>query len=76
MRLMRQLCSFAWAWASFLVRGDMPTFTRLPLRDPGDPSGTAAYFILLQWAGDSVVNIRDFRFARYATDGAELHILS
>jgi RNA polymerase sigma-70 factor, ECF subfamily len=42
------------------------------VRDPVDPSGTPAYFVLLEWAGDSVLNIRDFRFARYAVEGAEL----
>jgi RNA polymerase sigma-70 factor (ECF subfamily) len=42
------------------------------VRDPGDPAETPGYFILLQWTGERVVNIRDFRFARYATDGAEL----
>jgi RNA polymerase sigma-70 factor, ECF subfamily len=34
--------------------------------------GTPAYFILLDWCDDSVAGIRDFRFARYAMDGAEL----
>jgi RNA polymerase sigma-70 factor, ECF subfamily len=33
---------------------------------------TSAYFILLDWRADSVAGIRDFRFARYAMDGAEL----
>jgi RNA polymerase sigma-70 factor (ECF subfamily) len=44
------------------------------VRDPRDPSGRPAYFVLLEWAGDRVANIRDFRFARYATEGAELFI--
>ena len=26
-----------------------------------------AYFVLLQWAGDRLTNIRDFRYARYVT---------
>jgi RNA polymerase sigma-70 factor, ECF subfamily len=43
--------------------------------DPGDPAGTPTYFVLLEWVGDSVLNIRDFRFARYAIDGAELSTL-
>jgi RNA polymerase sigma-70 factor (ECF subfamily) len=30
------------------------------------------YFVLLQWDGDRLMNIRDFRFARYITDGAEV----
>jgi hypothetical protein len=31
--------------------------------------------MLLDWTGDQLVNIRDFRYARYATDGAELLML-
>ena len=46
----------------------------LLVRDPGDPSGATAYFVLLQWAGDRLTNIRDFRNARYATEGAEVVI--
>jgi RNA polymerase sigma-70 factor (ECF subfamily) len=46
------------------------------VRDPADPSGRPAYFVLLEWAGDRVASIRDFRFARYATEGAELFIPS
>jgi RNA polymerase sigma-70 factor (ECF subfamily) len=45
------------------------------VRDPGDPSGRPTYFVLLEWGGDGLVNIRDFRFARYAIDGAELLVL-
>jgi RNA polymerase sigma-70 factor, ECF subfamily len=44
------------------------------VRDPGDPSQRPAYFVLLDWTGASVVNIRDFRFASYVIDGAELFI--
>jgi RNA polymerase sigma-70 factor (ECF subfamily) len=46
----------------------------LLVRDPGDSSGATAYFVLLQWAGDRLTNIRDFRYARYATEGAEVAI--
>ena len=42
--------------------------------DPGDPSGRPIYFVLLEWTGGRVANIRDFHFARYVTDGAELII--
>jgi RNA polymerase sigma-70 factor (ECF subfamily) len=42
------------------------------VRNPSDPTGNAAYFIMLQWERGRVANIRDFRFARYATEGAEL----
>ena len=40
--------------------------------DPRDPSAAPAYFVLLQWAGDRLTNIRDFRHARYAIEGAEI----
>jgi RNA polymerase sigma-70 factor, ECF subfamily len=43
--------------------------------DPGDSSGRPTYFVLLKWAGDGLVNIRDFRFARYVIEGAELLVL-
>jgi RNA polymerase sigma-70 factor, ECF subfamily len=45
------------------------------VRDPRTGSRTPSYFILLEWAGDRLVNIRDFRFARYATEGAELFVM-
>jgi RNA polymerase sigma-70 factor, ECF subfamily len=45
------------------------------VRDPRTPSRRASYFILLEWAGDRLVNIRDFRFARYVTEGAELFVM-
>jgi RNA polymerase sigma-70 factor (ECF subfamily) len=32
------------------------------------------HFVLLAWAGDRVVDIRDFRYARYALEGAELFV--
>jgi RNA polymerase sigma-70 factor (ECF subfamily) len=42
---------------------------------PGDPSRRPLYFVLLVWAGDGLVSIRDFYFARYAIEGAELLVL-
>ena len=39
---------------------------------PDDPSGQPLYFILLDWTEDRLLNVRDFRYARYAIDGAEL----
>jgi RNA polymerase sigma-70 factor, ECF subfamily len=43
--------------------------------DPGDPSGSPRYFVLLDWSPDGLINIRDFRYARYAIDGAEVVLL-
>ncbi|HEX9811469.1 MAG TPA: sigma-70 family RNA polymerase sigma factor [Burkholderiales bacterium] len=39
---------------------------------PNDPSARPAYFVLLQWAGDRLAGIRDFRYAPYAIGGAEV----
>lgn len=39
--------------------------------DPQDLEGPPIYFILLRWEGGKLIAIRDFRYARYITDGAE-----
>jgi RNA polymerase sigma-70 factor (ECF subfamily) len=44
--------------------------------DLHDPRGQPTSFILLDWEDGSVLSIRDFLFARYAMDGAELVALS
>jgi RNA polymerase sigma-70 factor (ECF subfamily) len=43
--------------------------------DPDDMLGTPIYFVVLEWAGDRVATIRDFRYARYALEGAEIMVL-
>ncbi len=40
--------------------------------DPNESSGKAVYFMLLNWTGRKVSKIRDFRYARYVMDGAEV----
>jgi RNA polymerase sigma-70 factor (ECF subfamily) len=45
------------------------------VREAQEPAKRAAYFILLQWTDDRLLTIRDFRFARYATEGAEIVVL-
>ncbi len=40
--------------------------------DRHDAAGPPAYFVLLEWGNSSVIAIRDFLFARYALEGAEL----
>ena len=45
------------------------------VRDPDDPAGRPRYFVLLEWTGDRLAAIRDFRYARYAIDDAELRPL-
>jgi RNA polymerase sigma-70 factor (ECF subfamily) len=43
--------------------------------DADDPDERLKYFVLLDWAGDKVIGIRDFVFARYAMEGAELAVM-
>jgi RNA polymerase sigma-70 factor (ECF subfamily) len=40
--------------------------------DPREPGAGPKYFMLLQWSAGKVATIRDFRHARYITDGAEI----
>lgn len=40
--------------------------------DPGRSGAPPKYFMLLSWAGDKVATIRDFRYAAYVLDGADL----
>jgi RNA polymerase sigma-70 factor (ECF subfamily) len=44
----------------------------LLVHDPHDPSTPLQYFILLEWTGNKLINIRDFRHVRYAIEGAEI----
>ena len=41
------------------------------VNDPQNESTVPLYFVLLDWNGDKLRNIRDFRYARYAIEGAE-----
>ena len=58
-----------------LVPGFVDRRPAILVRDPRDASGAPTYFVLLDWVGDRVIGIRDFRHARYATGGAELLML-
>jgi RNA polymerase sigma-70 factor, ECF subfamily len=42
------------------------------VNDPKDPTERMTYFILLNWADRGLIDIRDFLFAPYATEGAEV----
>jgi RNA polymerase sigma-70 factor (ECF subfamily) len=55
-----------------LVPGLVDRYPAILVRDPDDPAGGPRYFILLEWTGDLLARIRDFRYARYALDGAEI----
>ena len=57
-----------WCMTIGLVEGQAAAFVSDPLRGDAGPQ----YFILLDWSGDELKAIRDFRYARYVLDGAEL----
>ena len=42
------------------VLGLVDRRTAVLVRNPSDPTGKVAYFILLQWEGDRVANIREY----------------
>jgi RNA polymerase sigma-70 factor (ECF subfamily) len=42
---------------------------------PDDRSARPLYFVLLGWADGRLLTIRDFRYARYAVEGAEIDVL-
>ena len=58
-----------------LVPGFVDRVSAILVCDPRDASGAPTYFVLLDWVGDRIIGIRDFRHARYATDGADLLML-
>ncbi|WP_394830599.1 RNA polymerase sigma factor [Pendulispora rubella] len=60
-----------WRLAAGLVDGQ----AAILVLDADNPSAGPLYFVLLEWEGDKVVGIRDFRYARYAMDGANVHLL-
>ena len=43
--------------------------------DADDPASAPRYFVLLDWRGERLAGIRDFLFARYAVEGAEVSLL-
>jgi RNA polymerase sigma-70 factor, ECF subfamily len=59
-----------WHFAAGLVDGRPAALVHRPDISPWAP----AYFVLLAWDGGRVMQIRDFRHARYATEGAELSV--
>jgi RNA polymerase sigma-70 factor (ECF subfamily) len=67
--------NYALAQDWLLVPGFVDRRPAILVRDPGDASGAPTYFVLLDWAGERLVRIVDFRHARYATDGAEILML-
>jgi RNA polymerase sigma-70 factor (ECF subfamily) len=55
-----------------LIPGFVDRRPGILVRDLADTNGRPTYFILLSWRGNGLIRIRDFRYARYAIEGAEL----
>jgi RNA polymerase sigma-70 factor, ECF subfamily len=41
---------------------------------PDQPAGPPLYFMLIDWQDGHLLNVRDFRYARYVVDGAEVSL--
>jgi RNA polymerase sigma-70 factor, ECF subfamily len=68
----RYFGNYALAHDWLLVPGFVDRRPAILVRNPSDASRAPTYFVLLDWAGDRLSRIRDFRHARYALDGAEI----
>ena len=42
--------------------------------DPAQPAGPPLYFMLIGWRDGRLLNVRDFRYARYVMDGADFSL--
>ena len=61
-----------WRFSIGMVEDRTAIIVRYPKSDGDAP----VYFVLLNWSGPKVVNIRDFRYARYVMDDAAIrHIV-
>lgn len=60
------------AWRS--VPGLVDGRPAILMLDPDDRAGQPAFFVLLDWEDGKVAGIRDFMFARYAMEGAEISL--
>ena len=57
-----------------LVAGLLEGRPAIMVFDRKEPGSTPKYFMLLHWDGGKIAAIRDFRYARYVTDGAEYRV--
>lgn len=55
-----------------LVPGLIDGYPAAIVHSPDQPAGPPIYFILLDWSEDRLLRVRDFRYARYAVEGADL----
>jgi RNA polymerase sigma-70 factor, ECF subfamily len=70
----RYFGNYAKAHGWHLVPGLVEGRPAILVFDPGASSPRPAYFMLLQWDGDRIETIRDFRHASYVTDDVEFSV--
>jgi RNA polymerase sigma-70 factor (ECF subfamily) len=58
-----------------LMPGLVDGFAAALVSDPADPAAQPRYFVLLAWGARGLIKIRDFRYARYAIEGAVVVML-
>jgi RNA polymerase sigma-70 factor (ECF subfamily) len=57
--------SHDWRFSAGFVEGR----AALVVSDPEDPTNKPTYIVLLEWRDSQIVNIRDFRWAKYIVEG-------
>lgn len=62
----------AWRLSIGWVDGELAAI----VTDPSDPGASPFNMIVIDWAGERIVRLRDFYHARYALDGAAISGLS
>ena len=55
-----------------LVAGSVDGRSAVLVLDPHDLGGAPRYFVLLEWKGEKIAEVRDFLFAPYAMEGADV----
>jgi len=70
----RYFGNYAKACDWHLVPGLVEGRPALLVLDPSRPDAAPAYFMLLEWAADGVISIRDFRHAAYIIEGADYRL--
>jgi RNA polymerase sigma-70 factor (ECF subfamily) len=59
-----------------LVAGLVDRRPAVLVYDRDEPADRPIYFVLLEWTDGKLAAIRDFRYARYVTEGAEIRVLA
>jgi RNA polymerase sigma-70 factor (ECF subfamily) len=67
----RYFGNYANVYDWYLQPGLVDRRPAIVVSDPGDGLGDPTYFVLLRWAEERIIEIRDFRHARYAIEAAE-----